>query len=468
MKVLNHVKPDQTMNAVEIAYLINFYRGEQPILKREKTYRPEIANKIVENHAYEAVHFKKGYAFGDPVQYVRRGAVTSEISGRMTSNEMDGSTTDSADEMAAKAVSKEISKLNEYMQGESKAAIDAEVAESFYICGVGYKGILPDKSALHDEDESPFEMECLDPKTTFVVYSSRFGHKPLLGVQEIRLDDNTHLYCCYTDSHYYEVKNDEIVKTEAHSLGGIPIIEYQANTARMGAFEPVLPLMNTLNELASNRVDGVAQHIQSIMKFVNCEVEDDVVEKLSEMGAVMVRSVEPGLPADVQLMTAELNQDQTQTLVEYTYQTMLTIMGMPDRQGNNRTTGDTGQAVILRDGWGAAEAMARETELHFKKAEINFLKVALRICEHSRGLNLRYSDIDIKFTRNRTDNLLVKTQGLLNMMRAGIAPQVAISHCGMFSDPEQVYLDSIPTLVTPEFIDKGITKHQVNEHVDTT
>ena len=52
----------------------------------------------------------------------------------------------------------------------------------------------------------------------------------------------------------------------------------------------------------------------------------------------------------------------------------------------------------------------------------------------------------MKFTRNKTDNLLTKTQGLMNMLQAGIHPRIAILHCGLFSDPEQVYQDSKPYL----------------------
>ena len=59
---------------------------------------------------------------------------------------------------------------------------------------------------------------------------------------------------------------------------------------------------------------------------------------------------------------------------------------------------------------------------------------------------LRISDIDIKFTRNNTDSLLVKTQGLQNLLEAGIHPRIAIAVVGLFSDPEQVYQDSVETL----------------------
>ena len=52
--------------------------------------------------------------------------------------------------------------------------------------------------------------------------------------------------------------------------------------------------------------------------------------------------------------------------------------------------------------------------------------------------NLDVDDIDIKFTRNKTDNLQTKTQGLQNQLEAGIA----IENCGLYSDPQQVYMES--------------------------
>ena len=73
------------------------------------------------------------------------------------------------------------------------------------------------------------------------------------------------------------------------------------------------------------------------------------------------------------------------------------------------------------------------------------LKVVLRILsltETSEVADLKLSDIDVKFSRNRTDSLLVKTQGLMNQLQAGIHPLIAITNCGLYSDPQSVWNDS--------------------------
>lgn len=424
LKVLDRVLPIYEKNKNESDYLYWYYRGKQPILNRIKKFRPEINNKVVENHANEIVSFKKGYTFGEPVQYVRR-AVKDQ-----------GTVNPTGDNGEA------IMRLNEIMACEDKASSDEELAEWFFITGTAYRMALPKEE--DDDTVSKIEMETLDSRYTAIVYNTGFGKKPVMSIQEVVIDSEEDIrrFCIYTPHEYFEVEDGKIVKQEPHILGTIPIIEYPANNTRIGAFELVLQLLDAINLATSNRLDGIEQFIQSFMKFINVRIDKEKYEQLKEEGALLFTS-EPGNPADVGIVSSELNQSQTQIVVDHLYQMVLIICGMPDRQGNNRTTGDTGQAVMLRDGWAAAESKAKETESSFKKSEKKFLKYILSLED---DLQLKVSDIDIKFTRNKTDNLLTKTQGLQNMLEAGVTPQIAFSLSNLFSDPEQACKDSEPYL----------------------
>lgn len=437
VKVLKDAYSTHQKNSADIDYLYNYYKGNQPILQREKLIRPEINNKIVENHAYEIVDFKKGYVFGEPVQYVRRGE--------------------------EEKVSDKIALLNEYMFMVDKALQDKDLAEWFNICGTSYRMVLPNKNYTYDSDESPFEIDTLDPRYTFVVYNNGFGKRPLMGVKYIETEDRKVKFSVYTDNKYYEIVDDKVEIEDSHVLGAVPIIEYPANMARIGSFEVVLGLLDALNNTVSNRMDGIEQYIQSFMKFINCDIDETDFMALKELGAIKIKG-EPGNPADVDLVSQELDQSQTQVTKDDIYQMILIICGMPDRNGANRTTGDTGQAVILRDGWSAAESRARDTELVFKSSEKKFLKIVLRVVRDLSHLDLSLSDIDIKFTRNRTDHLLVKTQGMQNQLEAGIHPQIAIATSGLYSDPEQVYIDSMKYLKKWEFkeVDNATSNQKPN------
>ena len=415
VELLNKAFETHDLNRAEIEYLWNYYRGNQPILQRKKTVRPEICNKIVENRANEIVSFKVGYLCGEPIQYVGRNGDES--------------------------VSRAIAELNEMMFSENKATQDKEVVEWQMICGTAYRLVLPDTRG--EEDDAPFEMFTLDPRDTFVVKSSEVGNKPLFAVKYRTNSENTRICSVYSADKYWRIEGDKITESKPHALGMIPIFEYPANNARLGAFEIVLPMLDAINNVASNRMDGVEQFIQSFIKFVNCDIDEEQFKALKEMGAIKVKSVD-GSVADVSIVTQELNQMQTQTLVDYLYQTVLTICGMPNRNGGSSTS-DTGAAVIMRDGWSLAESRAKDSELMFKKAEHDVLKLILRIIRDSEGLsedisNLKLKNLSLQFTRRNYENVQSKSQVLTQMLQQNkIHPRLAFTHSGLFTDPESAY-----------------------------
>ena len=415
IEALNKALDTHNRNRAEIEYLWNYYRGNQPILQRVKKVRPEICNKIVENRANEIVSFKVGYLCGEPIQYVGRNGDES--------------------------VSRAITELNEMMFSENKATQDKEVVEWQMICGTAYRLVLPD--TRNEEDDAPFEMFTLDPRDTFVVMSSEVGNKPMFAVKYRTNSENVRICSVYSANKYWRIEGDKIVESKPHALGMIPIFEYPANNARLGAFEIVLPMLDAINNVASNRMDGVEQFIQSFIKFVNCDIDEEQFKALKEMGAIKVKSVD-GSVADVSIVTQELNQMQTQTLVDYLYQTVLTICGMPNRNGGSSTS-DTGAAVIMRDGWSLAESRAKDSELMFKKSEHEVLKLILRIIRDTTGLspdvyNLRLKNVSLQFTRRNYENVQSKSQVLVQMLQQNkIHPRLAFEHSGLFTDPESAY-----------------------------
>lgn len=399
------------LNSSEVDYLWNYYRGKQPILNRTKDTRPEICNKIVENRANEIVAFKVGYLCGEPIQYVGRNG--------------EDETTEA------------ITLLNELMFAEDKASKDQQIVEWQMICGTAFRLVLPD--ADNDEDEAPFEIYTLDPRETFVVYSNQIGNKPLMAVKYCK-DSDTQIttYSVYTENRYFLIEDTIIKEDKPHALGMIPIIEYPANNARMGAFEVVLPLLDTMNLIASNRMDGIEQLVQAFIKFINCDISKEEYEEFLALGAIKVKSVD-GQSADVDTVTTELNQTQTQTFKDDCYNSILTICGMPNRNGGTSTS-DTGTAVLLRDGWSLAEARAKDSEHMFKLSEKQMLKLVLRICRDLSDLKLRLKDIDMKFTRRNYENIQSKAQVLdLMLNNPKVHPLLAYEHSGMFTDPESAY-----------------------------
>lgn len=78
-----------------------------------------------------------------------------------------------------------------------------------------------------------------------------------------------------------------------------------------------------------------------------------------EYGAIFLKSI--GMDkADLKILSEQLDQTQTQVLVDYLYQQVLTICGMPSTTKGGTSTSDTGAAVLYRDGWYQADTYAQE------------------------------------------------------------------------------------------------------------
>ena len=411
--VLRKAMSIHELNRGEIEYLWKYYKGDQPILTRTKTVRPEICNKIVENRANEIVSFKVGYLCGEPIQYVGRNS--------------------------EEAVTKGVGTLNEYMFLVDKPALDQEVVEWDMICGTANRMVLDNEAYESESDEAPFEILTLDPRDSFVVYSSDVKRRRMMGVKYNTDEYGFKTYSVYTDNLCFTIEGDKITATKPHALGFEPIVEYPANNARLGAFEIVLPLLDAINNIESNRMDGIEQFIQSFIKFVNCDIDEEKFMALKDLGGIKIKSVD-GQPADVDIVTSELNQQQTQTLKEYIYKAILSICGLPSMSDGNTSDSSNNGAVILKNGWQGAETRAKDSEMMFKRSEKEMLKLVLKLCDGLADLKLKLKDIDMKFTRRNYDNIQSKSQVLVSMLQQPkIHPLLAFTHCGLFSDPESAY-----------------------------
>lgn len=424
---LNKALPAYLVNASQIAYLWHYYKGIQPILDREKDVRPEINNKVVVNIAQEIIAFKIGYQLAEPLQYTCR---------------MQGDEGDSAYEDTLANVNE----LNTLMFAEDKPSCDRDLFEWMTVGGIGYRMAEADEEQDAAEGDAPFEIYTLDPRTTCVVETRDYRHRPLFAFI-VGKDPDTEqtVYDVYTKDMWFAVVDGAVVDSSPHTYGAIPIVEYRLNNARMGVFEPVISLLDAINNVESNRLDDIEQTVQALLKFVNCDIDQDEFLAMLKLGAVKVKTTDPQLKADIDTIETNLDQNGTQTVKEDLYQNIVNICGMPNRTGTKGSSSDTGAAVLLRDGWTLAESHAKGYELQFKRAERRFLRVVLNICKQSASsdVELRLRDIELAFNRRNYENILVKAQVLTTMLQTDkIHPQLAFQACGLFTDPDAAYKQS--------------------------
>ena len=402
-------------NAEEIDYLDRYYRGDQPILYREKKIRPEVNNKVVENLAQYIVDTKTSDMAGEPIQYVLHG--TDEVK------------------------SDEINRLNTLMESEDKEYYDIELCRWRSICGTAFRFIGNNKDDDKEMDEANFYMEVCDPRETFVVYYQ--NEKPAYGVIIRQDEDNNDIFNVYTNNFYVAIKDGKIIEDSFALNGnkGIPIIEYPNNARRLSDIEITISITDEINKMASDRSNGIEQFVSSWVKFVNCAIDLDLYREMRQEGALVVKSNNGAEnKADVDVLTQELNQTESQVAVSDLFEKLLVIQGLANRQ--TTTSGDTKGAVELRNGHYDAEKRAELSEPIFKRAERQMLRIVLNRLRINNKFTLMPSDIEVKISRTKTDNILTKVESLQMLLDSGVNPDRAIKTVGIWSDPEQVASES--------------------------
>lgn len=442
-------------NRRETLYLKDFLYGRQDIYTdKVKHTRTEIDNKTVENWAYSIVDFRKTYLLGKPIQYVQLN--------------------DSGEE--------EISALNKYVRYENKKAKDMMLYEDVLTCGRGFRYV--NKDGEKELDEAPFELINCEAENTEVVYSNALGHKQLFAYIQTDMeyvnsyiDEKNNLvdqiipyneYTVYLKNMKFTV-NDKSGELKVDENSVVPLLwnnhiitEYYLNEKRIGLIELGKDLFNDINYLESLDKDDMEQFVNAIMVFTNAEVSSEDLADIRELGAVCINSTDQK-KASIDLLQGRLNATDTQTYYNRLLTALHQILAVPVASDSGTVSyGDTGKAKLTGQGFTSAGIRSEGSETMFGMCDLNSLKTILAICKQTKSSeikNLKVSEVDARFQRDMSDNLLVKTQGLLNLYACDIPRKFANSIVNLFGDPTQVTKEQ-ETLFGPQVSQQGTSKNK--------
>lgn len=455
--ILQQVFPLHQSNAIEINSLLEFEAGNQP-LQRTKKYRPDIDCKCVDNVAHEIAKFHIGYKWGIPITIVQRGGKDSG-----NKNEVDA-----------------ITLLNEQYEIQQIRKKTQRLARFVEICGVGYTFV--DVNTEYEDGDAYFNIEALDPRTTFVVRSSYYYDKRVMIGVTFRTDNKgNHYFTCFTKDGRYEILNlakitngKKITQKESwqhqeqsgekNPLGINPIIEWIRNDDRMGCFERQKDDLNNLNILISDFTNDVEQNTQVIWHTVDVEFPKITTENSD--GTTTETTRRPNSNEWLQTFsTADGKSPKIAPLVvNYDYPGMLNnivtrraliLQNADVPQRNDNSGGSTGIAMDSATGWSNAETVAMAQQNIMEGCKMEEVRVVLRAIQTSSFidannplLSLKYRDCQPNIKRNKTYEMSTKANCFSTLVSHGIQGYHALKVVNMFDDVNQVYADSA------ELIDK--------------
>ena len=442
-------------NKAEIIYLQNYLYGDQDIKDKKKLTRTDINNKGVENWAWAFQDWKKAFLLGKPIQYAPLDDKANE----------------------------EIVTLNNYVIYEDKDQLDQDIYEDIFTVGRGYRYV--NASPVNEDDEAPIELLNLDVKNTEVVYSSSINHEQLLTFVQVskkyiiqEVNPNTgkkenvekpyNEYNVYTKNTLYLI-DDKLGEQAMRVIDKKPIIhnchivtEYYFNRKRMSYLEICKDIFDDINDVENFDKDDIESFVNAIMVFTNAEVDKKAMDAIKQYGAVSIKSTDQK-KASVELLQSRLKSLDTQIYYLRKLGALHSILSVPQATSNgDLSNAETGRGFLTGQGFTSASVRVENEEKSFKKCDRNSLKVILKICRslNSSGIkDLLVSKIDIKFSRDLSDNLLTKTQALINLATAQIPPEIRNAVVGLFSDPVSV------TKLQEQFIKEQL---EINQKIQNT
>lgn len=397
VEVLNKALYIHGQNRRDCDYLIRYFLGDQDILYRNSPETSNINNRTVVNFAYPITREIVGYTFGNAIELVAKNSDNQE----------------------------EVTKLSDMFDYEGGYHFDICNAIYGSICGLSYAITLPSPDITKDNTpDVPFIIDSLDPRYTFVVQANTIGNPQIMSCTIILRRDGKKEYICYTNKYKMIVTDGmKTVKSEINPVGLDPITMIENSVFLTGDWEQAISVMNAANLVASDSLNDIEGTIRSLLVITGAEFDED--EKDNDLLQIkknrLLTLFSPnGNNVDAKFISPQLDSNSVQNIREYLDEARNIITGIPDRESNGNG-GDTGLAVVNRNGWTDIEIVARLKELFYLRGKKKQIAITLSILKRL-GLiksDLKVMDIDVKPKRHTLDNISAKTTAFSTLVATG-------------------------------------------------
>lgn len=228
--------------------LKNAYEGKHDILFLDKKASHKPDNRIVVNFPKYIVDTFNGFFIGNPVKTV-------------------------ADE---DNISSFVEFLDQYNDQDDN---NAELSKICSIYGHGFE-------MYYLDEEQKLCITYLNPMEAFMIYDESIVQKPLYFVRRYT-DYEGNEYGSISDSttvRHFQITGglQWIGEPQLHYFGDVPATEYLENEERLGAFEPVLSMINAFNKAISEKANDVDYFADAYLKVLGAELDPEDTKHIRE------------------------------------------------------------------------------------------------------------------------------------------------------------------------------------------
>lgn len=239
----------------EYILLEDMYMGAHKILNLtpKDSYKPD--NRLVVNYAKYIVDTFNGFFMGKPVKISMDDRLKEYVGDLERLNDLDDNNYD-------------LSK---------KSSIYGHAFELLFL-----------------DEEAEVGITQIDPKECFIIYDNSIRQRPLYGVRYQKTKDGLEGTMSDDDKIYYFATNKkgelEVIEEVPHYFGEVPIVEYVENEEKMGAFEPVISLIDAYNKAISEKANDVDYFADAYMKILGAILDEETLDTIRDNRIINMKS----------------------------------------------------------------------------------------------------------------------------------------------------------------------------------
>ena len=376
-----------------------------PIFQRKPRFEEDTINNRVNNDFFgEICDFKIGYFAGKPISYSYNRSEDSK-----------------ADTGGEEAVGRANKVLADFVYLNSFPDVDMEVTKFATVCG--YSGRL-----LYHDPEGRERAMPTPPWETILLSEMGDITEPDFAVrycQHKDLDNVEYWTAEFYDGEtirfyrgdYGALKDTGETKENLYEL--CPLQGVPNNLEMLGDAEKVLGEIDDYDRVFSDESNEIESFANAYMEYKNVQMEDGDIDKAQSSGSIQY-STDPGVDGHVGFITKDTSGTQTQQHLDRLEDNIYRFSKTPNL--NDESFG-TASGVALKFRLTGLESKCGMFQSKMQKAGI-YLFRALAKAWGKKGIRFDPLEVDMKFSRNFSLDLVSEAQAAQTMIAAGLPKRV--------------------------------------------
>jgi len=285
--------------------------------------------------------------------------------------------------------------IDELMYDNHDEVVTPQIGKHMGIYGVAHE--------LHFVGEDDFgrptaKFVVINPKEMLAVYSYDLSvERPIAALRWTAIEDEQHVDVYYSDivASYLRNSSGQLMPAGEvdHVYGQVPVVEYENNEERQADFEPVVPLIDAYDILASDMVHEVDKIAEAYLVLTNHTIADDDADRLRYK-----RIIELMEGGKAEFLVKNLNADFTRFMREFIREEIHQQSQIPDM--TDLKFGGQQSGVAMRYKLYDLETVASNKEPLVRRGIYDRFRLIDVVADILWGDIGNVRDLSITFTRN--------------------------------------------------------------------